>query len=137
MADLPPRKPLISKPAFPSATPAVGIPLTSKERVTLIHKGNALFQLGQVELAERVFRTARYQDGLVRTGDHWEKKGQFLRAADLYRGAKYLRGEYRCYQRLGLIKEVADLTDEGAKVAMDDQLNRSLAAAVRTMLQKP
>lgn len=126
----------VTKAVFPLAAGATGIPLTSKERVTLIHKGNALFQLGQVDLAERVFRTAKYQDGLVRTGEYWEKKGQYLRAADLFRHAKYLRGEYRCYLKLGLIKEVADVNDDGARMAMDEQVNKSLAAAVRTMMAR-
>ncbi|MBN8216987.1 MAG: hypothetical protein J0L75_10125 [Spirochaetes bacterium] len=121
---------------FPRLGETSGIPLSAQERVTLIHKGNAIFNLGQVDLAEKVFRTARYQDGLTRVGEHWYSKGQFLRAADLFRASKFLKGEYRCYLKLGLIKELGDFGNDEAKRAMDAQLNRTLAAAVRAMMQK-
>jgi hypothetical protein len=133
MNPLEPKKAVFPKLGEPAAG---GIPLSSQERVTLIHKGNAIFNMGQVELAEKVFRTARYQDGLNRIGEHWYAKGQFLRAADLFRTSKFLKGEYRCYLKLGLIKEVADLGNEEERHAMDQQLNRTLAAVVRAMMQK-
>jgi hypothetical protein len=113
------------------------IPLTSKERITLIHRGNEIFNLGRVETAERIFRTARYQDGMVRVAEHYFSQKQYLRAADLFRYAKYLRGEYKCYLKLGLIKELDStaFSNEETRMKLDLQINKKLAAVVSRMMK--
>ncbi len=111
------------------------IPLTSKERVGLIHKGNEILNLGKVEVAERIFRTARYQDGLIRVAEVYYGKKEYLRAADLFRYAKYLRGEYSCYLKLGLIKEMDNFANENVRMKLDTQINKKLAAVVSRMLR--
>lgn len=126
-------KPFIPKAFSPEAS--VPAPLTSKDRVTLIHKGNEIFNQGKVALAEKVFRTARYQDGLVRVGQHYYDKKEYLRAADIYRAGNYLKGEYLCYLKLGLVSEVGDIGKAEDRKKMDDQINKKIAAVVSRMMQ--
>jgi len=110
------------------------MPVSSSDRIKLIHKGNALYNSGSYLLAERLFRAANYQDGLIRTGQHYYTKKEFLRAADIFRSAKYLKGEYACYAKMGLIKDLIDFNDGIQKKRMDDEINKKLARAVRKML---
>jgi len=123
----------IPKQLQPEAS--VPAPLTSKDRVTLIHKGNEIFNQGKVSLAEKVFRTARYQDGLVRVAQHYYDKKEYLRAADIYRAGNYLKGEYLCYFKLGLVGEVRDIGNAEDRKKMDEQINKKLAAVVSRMMQ--
>lgn len=64
-------------------------PLASDARSALIRKGNELMNLGQYEMAKRVFLTAGYGDGLVRLGEVYEGQGQPLEAFRMYWLAKY------------------------------------------------
>jgi hypothetical protein len=59
-------------------------PLTREKRAALIRKGNELYNRGQHALAQRIFVTTKYSDGLIRMGDRHLKGGQPLEALKLY-----------------------------------------------------
>jgi hypothetical protein len=59
-------------------------PLPREKRAALIRKGNELFNKGEFSLAQRIFITTRYSDGLIRVGDHYVKGGQPLEALRAY-----------------------------------------------------
>ena len=59
-------------------------PLAREKRVALIRKGNELFNRGEFSLAQKIFITTRYTDGLIRMGDHCVKGGKPLEALRLY-----------------------------------------------------
>ncbi len=59
-------------------------PLSREKRAALIRKGNELFNGGQIALAQRIFVTTRYSDGLIRLGDHYAKGGHPLEALRAY-----------------------------------------------------
>lgn len=59
-------------------------PLTREQRAALIRKGNQLFNKGEFGLAQRIFITTKYSDGLIRLGDHYAKGGRPLEALRAY-----------------------------------------------------
>jgi hypothetical protein len=59
-------------------------PLTSEQRAALIRRGNELFNKGEFGLAQRIFITTKYSDGLIRMGDHYAKGGKPLEALRSY-----------------------------------------------------
>jgi hypothetical protein len=59
-------------------------PLSSEKRAALIRKGNELFNRGEFGLAQRIFLTTKYSDGLIRMGDRCVKGGQPLEALRFY-----------------------------------------------------
>ncbi len=58
--------------------------LSAQQRVVLNRKANALFNEGKIEMAERIFITTGYSDGLTRVGDVYAQKHDYLRALKLY-----------------------------------------------------
>lgn len=58
--------------------------LTDVQKVALNRKANAMFNEGKIEMAERIFVTTGYSDGLSRVGDHYFKKNEFIKALKLY-----------------------------------------------------
>ncbi len=58
--------------------------LSAQQRVVLNRKANALFNEGKIEMAERIFITTGYSDGLTRVGDVYAKKNDYLKALKLY-----------------------------------------------------
>ena len=58
--------------------------LTDQQKVALNRKANALFNDGKFDMAERIFITTGYSDGLTRVGDNYAKKNEFLKALKLY-----------------------------------------------------
>ena len=59
-------------------------PLARDKRAALIRKGNELYNRGEFSLAQRIFITTKYTDGLIRMGDHYIKGGEHLEALRLY-----------------------------------------------------
>ncbi len=59
-------------------------PLAKDKRAALIRKGNELFNKGEIALAQRIFLTTRYSDGLIRIGDRLLKGGEPLEALKMY-----------------------------------------------------
>ena len=59
-------------------------PLPREKRAALIRKGNELFNRGEMALAQRIFVTTQYSDGLIRLGDHFVKGGKPLEALRAY-----------------------------------------------------
>lgn len=110
--------------------------LSSKQRIELIQKGNRVFNEGKISLAERIFKTAKYQDGLIRVGQYYYNKKEYLRAAEIFRIASYIKGEYACYAKLGLYKTSLNFDSEEERKKIDEQINRNLAKAVSFMLAK-
>jgi hypothetical protein len=58
--------------------------LTPEKRSALIRKGNELYNQGRLADAQRIFLTARYSDGLIRLGEHYQKKNRPLEAFRMY-----------------------------------------------------
>lgn len=58
--------------------------LSSQQRVMLNRKANALFNDGKIEMAERIFITTGYSDGLTRCGDTYAEKNEYIKALRLY-----------------------------------------------------
>jgi len=59
-------------------------PLAKDKRAALIRKGNELYNKGEVALAQRIFITTSYSDGLIRLGDRYLKGGKPLEALRMY-----------------------------------------------------
>lgn len=62
-------------------------PLTSlsdSQKVALNRKANMLFNEGKFEMAERIFVTTGYSDGLSRIGDKYYQKNEYLKALKMY-----------------------------------------------------
>ena len=62
--------------------------LTSQQKVILNRKANSLFNDGKIDMAERIYITTGYSDGLTRVGDTFMKKNQSLEALKYYILAK-------------------------------------------------
>ena len=58
--------------------------LSDQQKVALNRKANALFNEGKTQMAERIYITTGYSDGLSRTGDKYAEKKQFIDALKLY-----------------------------------------------------
>ena len=58
--------------------------LTGSDKAALVRKGNEFFNNGNLAAARRVFLTTGYGDGLIRMGDHYAKKKDFLEAFRMY-----------------------------------------------------
>ncbi|MGA2975966.1 MAG: hypothetical protein ABSF77_11715 [Spirochaetia bacterium] len=58
--------------------------LSGEKRAALIRKGNELFNKGEFSLAQRIFITTKYSDGLIRIGDYYVKGGRHLEALQAY-----------------------------------------------------
>ena len=58
--------------------------LSPQQRVALNRKANALFNDGKIEMAERIFITTGYSDGLTRCGDKYAEKNEYMKALRLY-----------------------------------------------------
>ncbi len=57
-------------------------------KTALIRKGNEHFNRGDLDLAERIFLTVRYSDGLKRLAEyHFRRLKNVKKALDLYRQA--------------------------------------------------
>jgi len=69
---------------FVKTTSTNQAPLSSGQRAALIRKGNELFNKGEFDLAQRIFTTTRYSDGLRRMGDHYMERGRTLDALRAY-----------------------------------------------------
>ena len=62
--------------------PAKG--LSDAQRVALVRKANALFNDGDLAMAERIYIATGYSDGLTRIGDKYAEKKEYLDALKMY-----------------------------------------------------
>ena len=78
--------------------------LTPKERLTLIRKGNELFNGGEIDKAARIFTTTAYKDGLIRVGDYYlfDKKSP-LKALSYYIEARYQKRINELSERMAAV----------------------------------
>lgn len=58
--------------------------LNDQQKVLLNRKANVLFNEGKYAMAERIFVTTGYSDGLTRVGDKYYEKNEFMKALKLY-----------------------------------------------------
>lgn len=63
--------------------------IDQKDRAELIRKGNQFFNTGKIKEAARIFETVKYMDGLIRIGDYYYKKNEFINALNFYKKAGY------------------------------------------------
>ena len=62
--------------------------LDAETKTALIRKGNACLNRGDFDMAERIFITAGYADGLKRLAEYYfRKKKNIKKALELYRAA--------------------------------------------------
>jgi len=89
-------------------TPAKPQPvLPAQQKVQLIRRGNELFNAGKLDLAEKIFVTLGYSDGIIRVGDSYVEKGDFVRAVKLYKLAPDPgRVEKICKRMAGVIRQL-------------------------------
>ena len=59
--------------------------IPSDLKVQLIRKGNDLFSRGEYEQAKKIFVSTLYTDGMVRVGDYYAKKKDYLSAFQMYK----------------------------------------------------
>lgn len=60
--------------------------IDAETRVALIRKGNEALNRGEIEIAERIFVTATYSDGLKRLAEyHFRKLKNIQKAVELYK----------------------------------------------------
>jgi len=68
--------------------------LSEKERLLLIRKGNELFNKGNIKLAQKIFLTTNYKDGLIRIGDYYLfEKHDVAKAIKFYKLSGYKKRE--------------------------------------------
>jgi len=58
--------------------------ISKEQRAALIRRGNELFNKGEIDLAQRIFITTGYSDGLIRIGDRFAEGGKPLEALRAY-----------------------------------------------------
>ncbi len=58
--------------------------LSDPQKVALNRKANSFLNEGKLEMAERIFITTGYSDGLSRVGDRYAAKNEFLDALKFY-----------------------------------------------------
>jgi len=58
--------------------------ITREQRAALIRRGNELYNKGDLDLAQRIFITTKYSDGLIRIGDRFADGGKPLEALRAY-----------------------------------------------------
>ena len=69
---------------FLKTTQDTKTPISKEQRAALIRRGNELFNKGDFSLAQRIFITTKYSDGLIRIGDHFAEGGKPLEALRAY-----------------------------------------------------
>lgn len=58
--------------------------LSDQQKVVLNRKANELFNQGKLDMAERIFITTGYSDGLTRCGNAHMEKNEYMEALKLY-----------------------------------------------------
>ncbi|MBN1696244.1 MAG: hypothetical protein JW881_01910 [Spirochaetales bacterium] len=66
--------------------------LKKEEKVQLNRKGNELLNRGNIEMAQKIFLTTGYTDGLIRLGKYFYKNNQPLEALKMFWLAPYQKG---------------------------------------------
>lgn len=59
--------------------------INSSDKVALIRKANELFNSGNVKMAQKIFVSLAYSDGLIRVGDYYYNKSDFFEAYRMYK----------------------------------------------------
>jgi hypothetical protein len=74
----------LPREGFLKITASQAMELPDEKRIALIRRGNELFNEKKLDLAERIFLTTGYSDGLIRLGDLYLKQGSPLQALRMY-----------------------------------------------------
>lgn len=69
---------------FIKTTDFESAPLSDQQKVALNRRANVLFNEGKFDMAERIYITTGYSDGLSRSGDRYLEKNDFLNAVRMY-----------------------------------------------------
>ncbi|MGO9409984.1 MAG: hypothetical protein ACLQCB_04445 [Spirochaetia bacterium] len=69
---------------FLKTTRGASARISKEQRVALIRRGNELFNKGDFDLAQKIFVTTKYSDGLIRIGDRLADGGKPLEALRAY-----------------------------------------------------
>lgn len=83
---------LIPEQGFIKVTGIKPANLKKEDKVTLIRRGNELFNKGKYDLAKKIFLTTGYTDGLIRLGNYYYKNNQPLEALRMFWLAPYKKG---------------------------------------------
>jgi hypothetical protein len=88
---------------FIKTTGGSGPKVTGEQRARLIRQGNELCNKGLYDVAERIFVTLHYSDGMLRVGDALYKRREYARAMRLYMQAPDPRRVERLSKRMSLV----------------------------------
>lgn len=77
--------------------------LSDQQKVALNRKANVLFNEGKYDLAERIYITTGYSDGLSRIGDKYQEKNQYLNALRMYQLAHNKRKSEPILEKLSSV----------------------------------
>ena len=88
---------------FIKTTGGSGPTVTGEQRAQLIRQGNELCNKGLFDLAERIFVTMHYSDGMLRCGDAFYKRREYTRAMKMYMLAPDPKRVERLAKRMSLV----------------------------------
>lgn len=74
----------IPENGFIRLTKETAASVSSKDRVQLMRKANEFFNQGNIEMAGRIFVHIGYGDGMIRLGDYYHEKNEFVDAMMMY-----------------------------------------------------
>jgi len=77
--------------------------LTGEQKAQLVRRGNELFNERKYDLAERIFLTTAYTDGLIRLGDVFYKRHDYAHAMRLYTQAPDSQRVEKVAKRMALV----------------------------------
>jgi hypothetical protein len=72
---------------FLKVTRPPALEVSPEQKALLIRKANELFNRGDLDQAKKIFVTTRYSDGMIRLGDLYAQKKDYLSAFQMYKMA--------------------------------------------------
>lgn len=108
------RKSVEQQTEFIKTTGKSSSELNPADRAQLIRKGNESYNQGKFDLAERIFITCKYSDGLARIGDIHFKRQDYPKAMQLYVLSRDAGRIERLSKRMALVVRQWLLEDQAA-----------------------
>lgn len=98
-----------------------GPKVTAEQRAQLIRQGNELCNKGLYDVAERIFVTLHYSDGMLRVGDALYKRREYARAMRLYMQAPDPKRVERLSKRMSLVVKQWLIESERERKTAEDR----------------
>jgi len=106
---------------FIKTTGGSGPKVTGEQRAQLIRQGNELCNKGLYDVAERIFVTLHYSDGMLRVGDAMYKRREYARAMRLYMQAPDPKRVERLSKRMSLVVKQWLIESEREQKSAEDR----------------